>query len=228
VFDTTEQAVHVLRRKRRAQEAVAPARDALHDDRGEAAEEDLRATGPGGRGADGADVRRVWFAGPELAKLGQLPVQAAATAAYVDIGGEVVVGAATHADAEGEAATGHPVERGALLGEQRGGAQRRQQHLGLHPDARGGARERGQGDHGFGVVVDEPVQQCDGAVRALVGAPRPGQQRRRVADGQAEADIDARHGIVPPEGFGAWLVNCRPFVTRCRARSRTAAYFWRA
>ncbi len=101
----------------------------------------------------------------------------------------MVVGAAADPEAEGEAAAGEAVQGGGLLGEQGGFAQRRQQNLGLQADAGGGAGEHREGDQRLGVVVDDPVEQAEGAERAVVGQTGPVGELFGAADGQAETDV---------------------------------------
>ena len=97
----------------------------------------------------------------------------------------VVLPADADAQAEDQAATGHPVHGGGLLGNEGGVAQWGEQHFGvLNANAGSGAREEGEGDQGLGIVVDEPVEQAQGAEGSCVGALGPGEQGFRGADGR--------------------------------------------
>lgn len=102
--------------RRGGEEAVAPAGDAFERGGPEAAEQHLGARGAGGCRADRADAVAVRFAGPEAAHHRHLLVQAAAPGTQVGTRGPVVVVPAADAEAEDQAAPGHPVHGGRLLG----------------------------------------------------------------------------------------------------------------
>jgi len=109
----------------------------------------------------------------------------------------VVVRTAADAEPEHEPAAGHPVERGDLLGEQRGLPQRAEQHLGLQPDAAGRAGQHREGGQRFGIVEGEPVQQRQGVEPARLGGAGPVEESFGRADGQAKAEF---HVISPYVG----------------------------
>ena len=187
------------RRGGSGEEAVAPAGDPLERGGLEATEQDLGAAAPGRGGANGTDVIVVGLTGPQAAHERHLLVQAPTASLDVGAGGQVVVEPAADAEAEHQAPVAEPVQGRRLLGEQGRLAQGRQQHLGLQPNAGSGARDDGERHQGLGVVVDEPVEQPEGAEGTCVAAPRPVEQRRRVGDGQAKADV---HAIPQKEGTG--------------------------
>ncbi len=107
-------------------------------------------------------------------------------------GCRMIVFPAADADAEDEAARRHPVQGGDLFGQQRGGPQRSEQHLGLQPDPSGGTGQHGEGGQRFRIFVGQPIQQSHRGEPVLLREPGPFEQPGGVVDGQAEAEFHER------------------------------------
>ncbi|GAA4848594.1 hypothetical protein GCM10023403_09130 [Pseudonocardia benzenivorans] len=148
----------------------------------EGAQQDLGAAGAQRGRSDAGRPRPL---GTQVAQLG---VQACTTTTGVDVGGGEVVVATSDPQPQGEAAAAEPVERRNLAAQQRGGAQRREQDLGLQPDPGRRPGKDGEGDERLGVVPDQAVEQAERGERAGVGAGGPVVQDGRVVDGQTDSD----------------------------------------
>src|SRR5580693_1860163 len=162
-----------------------------------AAQDDLGAAGPGGLGPDRAGVAEL-LTGPDPLHHGDLLFQPPPAALRADAARREVVLPAAQAQAQDQAPAGEPVERGRLLGEQRGvRVERRQQHARGQPDLAGDRRGGTEGDKLLVVGVHEAADRAQSAEPSFLGMPSPVDEGPAfgVGDrvGQADSDLHAKN-----------------------------------
>jgi hypothetical protein len=86
------------------------------------------------------------LARPDVAVCLQIRVEPLAKATHGVGVEDEIVGPAADAESDGEPATGHAVDTGEFLGQQRSGPGRREQHIADQLDAAGGTGRGGQRD----------------------------------------------------------------------------------
>ena len=157
-----------------------------------------RDAAPGGRRSHRQRAAGHRLARPGLVQQLQVGVEAPAAVGEGPAGRLVVVGPATHPEAEGEAAARELVDAGGHLGQQHRVVGRPQQDVGDQADPVGHGRRRGQGGQRVIARVGDPVDGGQRGEAALLGPPGPGDRQvpGDLQDGVRKADADL-HVVLP-------------------------------
>ena len=163
-----------------------------------------RDAAPGGRRAHRERAAGHRLARPRLVQQLQVGVEPPAPVGEGPAGQLVVVGPATHPEAEGEAAARELVDAGRHLGQQHRVVGRPEQDVGDQADPLGHGRRRGQDGQRVVARVGDPVDGGQRGEAALLGPPGPGDRQAPgdLQDGVRKADADPHVALPCSPGRG--------------------------